>query len=85
MLTRVMNLETGEIAEYSLPPDEAVICAYAQFTRKDNNTFGYWKYEELLDYGHYTVTCGSWCALTKKGVRLVKRARTMSKIESMEL
>jgi hypothetical protein len=64
MVTRVRNLETSEVFVYTLPPREAVMCAYAA-SRNDYNT---WQYEER--YGHLvtvgksgkTVHCGTCSA-----------------------
>jgi hypothetical protein len=39
--TEVLNLATGATYEYSLPPKNAVECAYAQYEQGDYNTWEY--------------------------------------------
>ena len=57
-----MNLNTGEYTYFSLPPEQAVIAAYAQ-SRGDWNTWDYGKYRKYLRYGQYSVACGDFSAL----------------------
>jgi len=64
-MTEVLNLATGEVLFYTLPPREAVVAAYLQATR-DWNT---WQYEEKrlpVYWGRWTVTCGDFTALKNK-------------------
>lgn len=60
-MTRVFNLATQEEKFYFIPSALACVAAYAQ-ERKDYNTWNYYKYWELLEYGPYTVICGDWTA-----------------------
>ena len=65
-MTKVMDLRTGEyVAEYSCTPKEAVRAAFAQFDRKDFNT---WQYAERypITRNKHSVTCGDYTALTGK-------------------
>lgn len=41
VLTRVLELPTGIYLFYTLPPAQAVRCAYAQFGKGDYNTWDY--------------------------------------------
>ena len=64
-VTRVYDLRTGELrAIYTLSPEQAVICAYAQFEKKDFNT---WQYTEKYSFRYgiakASVSCGDYCAL----------------------
>lgn len=62
MLTEVVNLWSGARREFPLPPQDAVVTAYAQ-DHKDYNTHEYAaKYNKLVFVATVTVTCGSWCA-----------------------
>lgn len=49
-------------ANYSLPAREAVRNAYAQFERKDFNTWDYAKYDSLVKEGEHSFTCGDYIA-----------------------
>ena len=64
-VTEVFNLATGQEATFSLPPREAVIAAYAQFTKGD---LTWWwqnplKYDSLVTLGRKSISCGDWSAL----------------------
>lgn len=65
----VMNLATGEVMSYILPPRKAVVCAYAQ-SKADYST---WQYDERYDAdieeGELTLTLGDW-SVFKDGRRL---------------
>ena len=50
------------VANYSLTPREAVRNAYAQFEKKDYNTWDYAKYDSLVVEGEFTFSCGSYVA-----------------------
>jgi len=63
-MTQVMNLATGQIAVYDLPPREAVRNAYLQLTRGD---YRWWDYDKnypnlKVIEGQDTVSCGDWAA-----------------------
>ena len=63
MLCKVMDLRTGEyVAEYSCSPDDAVRAAFAQFDRKDWNT---WTYADKypVTYNKHSVACGDYTAM----------------------
>ena len=62
-MTRVFNLATGEERAYWCAPFAAVVCAFAQFTRKDFNTWGYAKYYLMVDYTKHTYLLGDWTVL----------------------
>lgn len=40
-MTKVMDLRTGEVREYSLSPKDAVVAAFEQVERKNFNTWTY--------------------------------------------
>lgn len=62
-MIEVLNLTTGEKRTYSLRlPENAVVAAYAQ-ERGDWNTCDYGKYDNLVQRGAATVSCGDWTAL----------------------
>ena len=65
----VMNLATGEVMSYILPPRMAVVCAHAQ-SKADYST---WQYDERYDAdieeGELTLTLGDW-SVFKDGRRL---------------
>lgn len=62
-MTRVFNLATGEERFYFCHPFAAVVCAFAQFTHKDFNTWQYSKYYPLVDYTRHTYLIGDWSVL----------------------
>lgn len=58
--TDVLNLATGEIVTYNLPPEQAVWAAF-QHGQKNRN---WWIYPPpILTRGKRTVAAGDWCAL----------------------
>ena len=62
MVTEVINLWTEEKREFKLPPQEAVVAAYAQ-EHGDYDTQGYAeKYNKFVFVATVTVTCGNWSA-----------------------
>lgn len=63
--TEVLNLATGEVIVYTLPPEGAVKVAFLQFTMKDFNTWNYDKRDVPLVHGKRTVICGDFGALIK--------------------
>lgn len=61
--TDVHNLDdVNWVANFSLPPREAVRNAYAQFAKKDFETWNYAKYDDLVLEGKTTVSCGHFVA-----------------------
>ena len=76
-LTRVVNLSTDDVLLYDLPPDQAVVAAYAQFPDgllvggspariRDACTWEYEaRYGHLREQGLRTFACGNWCALQR--------------------
>jgi hypothetical protein len=66
MTTTVVNLATDEEVYYDLPPKEAVVHAWYQFTMNDWAICDY-NYETApLTYGRLTVACGDWCAMREE-------------------
>lgn len=68
METSVVNIETGEIWVYNLPPMEAVRNAFFQ-SRGKHNTSAYPPAETLVKVGEdgKTVYAGDFVAINKKG------------------
>jgi hypothetical protein len=62
-MTRVFNLETQEEKFYFCDPFMAVVCAYAQFTMHDYNTWMYAKYYLMVDMTRHTYLLGDWTVL----------------------
>ena len=62
-MTTVTNLSTGETMVYSLSPEKAVVCAFEQETRKNNNTWEYDFTKARISASGKTVSCGDWCAM----------------------
>lgn len=63
MTIEVLNLATGDTRTYvGITPERAVVCAYAQGTRDDWNTWQYDKYAALVEHDGATVICGDWSA-----------------------
>jgi len=63
MTVRVMDLRISEyVAEYTCTPVEAVRAAFAQFDRRDFNT---WTYADKYPVTHNkrSVSCGDYTAL----------------------
>lgn len=65
VFTDVHNLATNQIIRYQLPPSQAVINAYEQFTVRNQN---WWTYKLPEDHpaflrGKRSVCCGDWAAL----------------------
>jgi hypothetical protein len=62
VITEVTNLATGAKITYSLPPEEAVVCAHEQ-SKGNYNTWDYSKkpHPLLRDAGRF-VSCGDWTA-----------------------
>lgn len=56
----VVNLATREERTYWCAPFQAVVSAYAQFEKKDWNTWMYAKYYLLVDYTAHTYLLGDW-------------------------
>jgi hypothetical protein len=67
MLTKVMNLSDEMVAEFLLPPKEAVIAAYEQFSQENYNFYTYPTFENhpQSHEGLVTVACGNWVAMKK--------------------
>lgn len=67
---KAVNLSTLEEAHYTseeMTPRQAVINAYAQFTKRDFNTWQYQeRYAHLVQEGQKAVSIGDWCALTDR-------------------
>jgi len=63
--TYVLNLDTGKyIAQYSCSPRDAVIAAYAQFEKKDFNTWDYNdRYGSEVLQTARVIACGSYSAM----------------------
>ena len=73
----VFNLSTCDELLYWVDPEQAVLCAHAQFPQgvgaqrdgrmirvRDAHTWDYRaRYGHLLIRGTRTVSCGDWCAL----------------------
>jgi hypothetical protein len=65
ILTEVRNLSTDQVLHYTLPPEQAVVCAWYQ----GQNNWNTWDYDyenAPVVEGKYTVACGDWCALKKE-------------------
>lgn len=41
MITQVMNLRTGSVYSYTLPPKKAVVAAFEQYEKKNFNIWNY--------------------------------------------
>lgn len=66
MVTEVVNLWSGETREIGLPPQDAVVAAYAQ-EHGDYDTGGYAeKYNRYVTVATVTVVCGNWSAFTNQ-------------------
>lgn len=52
-MTTVHHVDTGVTYEYTLEPDQAVIAAYEQYTRRNRNT---WTYRDPSQYSGYRRT-----------------------------
>lgn len=75
--TRVLNLRTNDQLYFTLPPEKAVLAAYAQFPDgllvdghpariRDANSWAYEsRYGHRVEKGLRTYTCGDWCALQR--------------------
>jgi hypothetical protein len=63
LVTQVFNLATGKERTYSCAPFTALVCCYAQFERKDWNTWDYAKYFMMVDYTRHTYLLGDWSVL----------------------
>jgi len=60
--TWVTNLATLEKMNFSLPPSEAVMCAFA-YANGDKNTWQYAaKYGHMVREGEHGFMCGDWYA-----------------------
>lgn len=72
MKSEVFNLANASaeaVAEYDLPPREAVRNAYAQLGLGDYETWNYAaKYDHLVEEGRFTVLCGDY-SCWKEGKR----------------
>ena len=64
-MTRVLNLATGKSQWFSLPPIQAVVCAYRQ-DRHDWNTWAYDFTQFVLGKSGRTVFCGDFGALLER-------------------
>ena len=61
-MAQVTNLVTCEQQVYTLPPRQAVVCAWYQ-AQGNFNTWDYDYENAPVTEGKYTVACGDWCAL----------------------
>ena len=62
-MTRVLNLATGDWYTYTLPPEQAVVAAYAQ-AHGDWSTWDYpRRYGHLVRETAHTVFLEDWSAL----------------------
>ena len=69
MLTKVVNLKTGEEWFYLLSPEESVICAFMQYEKHCFNTFAYDYTMAKVSNSGKTVSCGDFAALMgKRGI-----------------
>jgi len=61
MFTTVFNLSTQKEITYGLPPHQAVIAAYEQYTMSNWNTwtYNYISHPEFQQTDKF-VTCGDW-------------------------
>lgn len=73
----VVNLSTCDELLYWVDPEQAVLCAHAQFPHgvaaqrdgrmirlRDASTWEYRaRYGHLLQRGRHTIACGDWCTL----------------------
>jgi len=64
-VTEVLNLATGEVLFYTLPPEEAVKAAYL-LANKDGNTWQYKEKQLSVCWGRWTVSCGDFAALKQR-------------------
>jgi len=64
-MTEVLNLATGEVLFYTLPPEEAVRAAYLQA----NKDWNIWQYKEKcvpIRWGRWMVSCEDFAALKQR-------------------
>ena len=64
MLTKVVNLATGQEQFFSIPPREAVLAAYRQ-SLGDFNTWDYAKHDSIVREANLTVSAGDFTAFKK--------------------
>jgi hypothetical protein len=67
MITKVIDLRTGDRQYYSLPPNRAVVCAYRQ-SIGDWNTADYDYSIAKVSQSGKTVACGDFCTLFRQYV-----------------
>ena len=60
-LTLAFNLKTGEERWFTLPPEQAVVAAYAS-EHGDGNTWEYTNKKYPVVTGQYSVACGDWAS-----------------------
>jgi len=63
MVTQALNLKSGSVYQYTLPPEKAVVSAYEQYEKKNFNTWDY-DYEthpELVEIAN-GFKCGNFFA-----------------------
>ena len=60
--TEVMDLRTGHKTLYSLPPEKAVVCAFEQVEKHNNNTWDYDYSQAVVSKSGKTVCCGDFAA-----------------------
>lgn len=67
-MTMVLNLATGDVIIYDAPPETAVRLAFAQFYRKDFNTWEYKRYLHKIPIrrGKHSVSCGDFAAMLEE-------------------
>lgn len=62
-MTKAYNMREAIELEFSLPPREAVIAAYAQYNLNDYNTWDYEnKYGKEVEVGNWFFYCHDWSA-----------------------
>lgn len=62
LFTNVIDLRTGTVYLYNLPPEDAVRVAFLQQDKKDYNTWNYSQKKVPVRRGKHTVACGNFAA-----------------------
>lgn len=62
LFTNVIDLRTGTVYLYNLPPEDAVRAAFLQQDKKDYNAWDYPQKKVPIRRGKYTVACGDFAA-----------------------
>ena len=65
-MTEVLELSTGRVLIYSLPPEQAVKAAYLKYEKGNGSTWEYHKIKVPLRQKGQVISCGDYSAIDRR-------------------